>query len=310
MPRSAHDKLEGDVVDRSSFQLITPNAIGASGRALRVLLDGLVYPEAPRYRDGTTWCVDGPLIRSITLDGDQRIFVRLPCPMVLGIQFYDQMLLAAAAHLRKIFIVGPDRRYELFADLSDTFKSPINEFLCHPGGSIYVGSMGFDPLKGDPPATSQMARIAANGSIARTGPQLLFANGMVFSRDARSIIVAESFAYRITRVQINEDGNLGEAQVFADLKPIGGRPDGICIDAEDAIWFADPHAGALVRVAEGGIELDRIDLPWPHATSCVLGGPDGRTLFFTATGHMPDLDQAPKYSGVLGAVTVNVPAYT
>jgi sugar lactone lactonase YvrE len=153
-----------------------------------------------------------------------------------------------------------------------------------------------------------MARIAPDGSITRTGPQLLFANGMVFSRDRRSIIVAESFAHRIVQVPIEDNSNLGEAQVFADLRPIGGRPDGICRDAEDAIWFADPQAGTLVRVAEGGGALDRIDLPWPHATSCILGGPDGRTLFFTATEHMPNLKQAPTYSGVLGAVLVDVPA--
>jgi sugar lactone lactonase YvrE len=102
---------------------------------------------------------------------------------------------------------------------------------------------------------------------------------MVVTPDDSTLIVAESFARRLTAFDITDDGGLSNRRVWADLGD--GAPDGITLDAEGAVWYADVPNQRCVRVREGGqvlatIERDR------SLFACMLGGDDGRTLFILA----------------------------
>ncbi|HWU03282.1 MAG TPA: SMP-30/gluconolactonase/LRE family protein, partial [Novosphingobium sp.] len=174
------------------------------------------------------------------------------------------------------------------------------EFVFGPGGDIYAGHMGFDIRQGEPPRPARMARIRPDGHMALTGPELWFANGMALSVEGDALIVAESMAQRITRIPILPDGELGEAEIFADLSERGDHPDGLCVAADGSVWYA-AHAH-LTRVARGGAVLSRIALPFAFATSCVLG--KGGDLYVTALRHRPGPDAPPQADAVLARVAL------
>jgi sugar lactone lactonase YvrE len=108
---------------------------------------------------------------------------------------------------------------------------------------------------------------------------IAFPNGMVVTPDNSTLIVAESFAARLTAFDIADDGGLSNRRVWAD----GVGPDGICMDAEGAIWTGvAPFGENLVgRVREGGEVLERVRVELP-CFACMLGGEDRRTLFMLA----------------------------
>jgi sugar lactone lactonase YvrE len=109
---------------------------------------------------------------------------------------------------------------------------------------------------------------------------LAFPNGMVVTPDDSTLIVAESYAKRLTAFDIAADGSLSNRRVWADLQD--GVPDGICLDAENAVWYGDVPNKHCVRVREGGEVLQTVGLD-RGCFACALGGPDRRTLFLMAT---------------------------
>ena len=72
---------------------------------------------------------------------------------------------------------------------------------------------------------------------------------MAVTPDNATLIVAESYGNRLTAFDIAADGSLSNRRVWADLGD--GDPDGICLDAEGAIWYADVRNQRCVRVREG-----------------------------------------------------------
>jgi sugar lactone lactonase YvrE len=186
------------------------------------------------------------------------------------------------------------------------------------GGDVYVNGFAFDLTAGVPtPKPGVIAHIAPDETTRIVAGDLQFANGMVITPDGGTLLVGESFAHRITAFDIAGDGSLVNRRVWAD----GVGPDGICIDAEGAVWCGTPDiqmmgggpdaaAGALVRVREGGVISDRLEFDRP-VFSCALGGPDGRTLFALATQWQgfENIDaNAARRTGRVLAVDVAVPA--
>ncbi len=96
---------------------------------------------------------------------------------------------------------------------------------------------------------------------------------------ASTLIISESFAGRLTAFDIEANGSLSNRRVWAE----GLGPDGICTDAEGAIWAqtADTPEGAIVRIREGGEVLERIEHD-RAIFAAMLGGPDRTTLFLLA----------------------------
>ena len=145
-------------------------------------------------------------------------------------------------------------------------------------GNTYVnGGCDFEPGEGNAPRDHRFGR--PDGSARRVAEGIAFPNGMVVTPDNSTLIIAESFAARLTAFDIADDGGLSKRRVWAD----GVGPDGICIDAEGAIWtgvgrFGDNLVG---RVREGGEVLERVRLDMP-CFACTLGGEDGKTLFMLA----------------------------
>ena len=102
---------------------------------------------------------------------------------------------------------------------------------------------------------------------------------MAVTADGATLIVAESYANRLTAFDIAPDGSLSGRRVWAELD--GGYPDGICLDTDGAAWYADVPNKRCVRVREGGEVLDTVEVD-RGCFACMLGGEDGRTLFVVA----------------------------
>lgn len=272
---------------------------------LTTLVDGLGFPEDPRWHDGQLWFSDfgQRLVRRVDLAGRLTEVARVEArPSGLG-WLPDGSLLIVSMDDRRL-LRFKDGAPSLYADLSTWAEHPCNDMVVSARGDAYVGHMGFD-LFARPRnvRTASLLRVAVDGSVALAADDLLFPNGVVISRDGRTLIVAETMGQRLTAFDVHPDGQLSGRRVFAELK--GRAPDGICLDAEGAVWVADASGKACIRVREGGEIVDVVATE-RGCFACALGGADGRTLFLcTAEGFQREA--VARNTGAIEAVQVAVP---
>ena len=274
---------------------------------LNTLMTGIEFGESPRWHAGRLWFSDwgAEKLYAVDLDGNSELIVEVPSfPFCIDWTPEDQLLIVSARR-RAILKFAPDGSLSEFADLSVlSDRPPNNEIVVDGRGNIYVNGGGFDMMAGEPPAPGTIAHISPDGEPREVAGGLAFPNGMAVTPDNSTLIVAESYGRQLTAFDISPDGSLDNRRVWADLGE--DAPDGITVDAEGAVWYADvPHAHC-VRVREGGEVLDKIELD-RGCFSCALGGPDGRTLFIVAREwHGADIS-AGAGTGVLVATRVDVP---
>jgi sugar lactone lactonase YvrE len=239
------------------------------------LLSGLVIGESPRWHENRLWFANwgtGEIV-AVDLQGDAQIVGEGPPGLGWSIDWLpDGRLLITG---RELMRMEPDGSMVRHADLSALGIDGFNEIVVDGRGNVYVnGGVAFDPGEGNAPGI--IALVTPDGSVRRVADGLAFPNGMAVTPDNSTLIIAESFARRLTAFDIGADGSLANRRVWAD----GVGPDGICIDAEHAIWtgvgsFGDSLVG---RVRDGGEVLERVRLDMP-CFACMLGGEDRRTLF-------------------------------
>ena len=281
----------------------------------RVLAGGLHFGEAPRWHDGVLWFSDFFDYAVKTVDLDGHIAVKLSMadrPSGLGWMPDGSMLIVSMT--ARALLRLDQGRLALHADLSGIATFHCNDMVVDAEGRAYVGNFGFDldtneinGTLGEVLAThggATIARVDPDGSVHAAADGLMFPNGTVITPDGRRMIVAESFANRLTAYDIGDDGSLSNRQLWADL---GGRtPDGICLDADGAIWVANPRINECFRVAEGGDILDVIETD-NRCFACMLGGPDRRTLFMLTSRYSLAVEAAVHRTGNVLVADVAVP---
>ena len=151
-----------------------------------------------------------------------------------------------------------------------------------------------------------MAIVSPDGVVGVAATGLDFPNGSVITPDGRTLIVAETLGQRLTAFTIADDGTLGDRRVFADLPR--RAPDGICLDAEGAVWFADAMTNECVRVAEGGQVLEVVADRPDRATRACSAGRDGRPLFMLTAAVVGVSGRRDARSGHVQVTTVDVAA--
>lgn len=275
-----------------------------------VLLDGLVFPEGPRWHDGKLWFSDIHARRVMTADpeGRSEVVVSLPqSPSGLGF-LRDGRLLVVSVGDGLLLRLDPDGLHTT-ADLKAVGSVIPNDMVVDSEGRAYVGDDAFD-ISAGPPKPGRIILATPDGAVRTVAEGLSYPNGMVITPDGRTLIVAETMGRCLTAFSIAEDGSLSEKRQFANLGVggIGGvMPDGICLDAEGAVWVGSPATSEFVRVLEGGAVTHRIPVPGKWAVACMLGGDDRRTLFLcTAETTLQDLGQG-KSIGWIETVRVGVP---
>jgi sugar lactone lactonase YvrE len=277
------------------------------GLKTKILLSDLAFPESPRWHQGKLWFSDVHNRRVITADteGNSETIIHVPGrPSGLG-WLPDGRLLVVSMKDRRLMRLDSDGLGEA-ADLSNLASFDCNDMVVDSHGRAYVGNCGFDLYVPEPEfhKRAQIILIMPDGKARVVADDLSFPNGTVITPDGRTLIVAETFANRLTAFEIQTDGSLSNRRVWAQLNE-NIRPDGICLDAEGAIWVASPSSSEVLRVREGGEVNHRIKVE-TTAFACMLGGMDRRTLFIlTAATHHPD-EAKTKASGRIEFVKVDV----
>lgn len=270
-----------------------------------ILLDGLVFPEGPRWHEGRLWFSDmhAHRVLAMTPDGTTTVIADLPGrPSGLGF-LPGGRLLVASMQDRKLLRLDP-LGFHVVADLTDFVRGDINDMVVDLQGRAYVGNFGFDYNAGDKFATAAIVLVETDGTARVVANDLMFPNGQVITPDGKTLIVAETFGRRLTAFDIAADGTLSNRRVWAEMGE--ATPDGICLDAEGAIWVGSPTTQEFLRVREGGDVSDRIPTPGKWAVACMLGGDDRRTLYLlTAETTQPELARG-KSKGWIETVRVDV----
>lgn len=271
-----------------------------------VIVDGLSFPECPRWRDGSLWLSEkrGRRVLRVSTSGEVTCVVELRDePGGIG-WLPDGRLLIVSQTERKLVSYGPDGLSE-FADLRRLTGGKCNDMVVDGHGRAYVGHFGFD-VRTEPPRPASLVLVTPAGEARVVAEDLFLPNGAEITPDGRTFVLAETGTRRLLSFEIAEDGSLSGRRIVAELDPVG--PDGICLDAEGAIWVADPRAGEIVRVVDGGEITQRISAGGLAPFACTLGGPEGRSLFICADEIGAPMQEQPTRAGQISVVDVGVPA--
>ncbi len=271
---------------------------------IKILLDGLTFPEGPRWRDGRLWLSDMHDNRVLTVDLNGRS--QTVCevenqPSGLG-WLPDGRLLVVSMADRRLLRLEPEGLV-LHADLSALATYHCNDMVVDGQGRAYVGNFGSEISEGATPMAAALILVTPDGDARIVAEDLEFPNGTVITPDGKTLIVGESWGARLTAFDLQPDGSLTNRRVWAELP--GALPDGCCIDAESAIWVASPITREVIRVNEGGEVTQRVATE-QMAIACMLGGEDRKTLFML-TAPSVEAEECQKLRGArveMLAVTV------
>jgi sugar lactone lactonase YvrE len=261
------------IVDRIIDRLSLP--------ATRLLLGGLMFPEAPRWRDGRLWFTDQHARRivRVTPQGEAQTVARMDdLPGGLG-WLPDGRMLVVSMTKRQVLVLE-EGVLKPYADLSRLASFHCNDMLTDARGRCYVGNFGYDLHGGAGQSPAELILINAQGECSVVARDMVFPNGCALSPDGATLLVAETFASRITAFDVAADGGLSNRRIWAQLGD--AYPDGICLDKAGMLWVAAPNRQSLLQLREGG-EIVRSVTPLGSPYACMLGGDDGDLLFIASS---------------------------
>jgi sugar lactone lactonase YvrE len=272
---------------------------------VRTLLAGRGLVESPRWHGDRLYFSDWSAgeVLAVDLEGRSEVVAWVKSLPLCTAWLPDGRLIIVSSQEGLLLRLEPDGSLVTHADLG---RPGWNDIVADGRGNIYVNGPGFNPMAGEAFRPGGVSHVAPDGTVRQVADDIAFPNGMTVTADNATLVVADSYRHQLAGFDIAADGSLAGRRVWADLGE--AAPDGICADAENAVWYAEVPGRRCVRVAEGGAELRTVPLD-RGGFACVLGGPDGRTLFITAaewrgmTGAQP----VTPGSGQVLAVAVDVP---
>lgn len=235
-----------------------------------VLADGFAMGESVRWHQGLVWLADWGAQEIVALDATGTRSRVIPVPFALPFCFdwlADERLVIVAGREARLVRLEADGSLVTHADLATISATPWNEIVVDGRGNAYVNN------------GEAIALVTPDGAVRQAAGSSRFPNGMAITTDNRTLILAESHGRCLTAFDIDHDGSLSNRRPWAELD---GPPDGICLDAEGAVWYAEVPGKRCVRVREGGEVLETIAFD-RGGFSCALGGEDGHTLYIATT---------------------------
>jgi sugar lactone lactonase YvrE len=287
------------------------------GRETRVLTGGIYFAEGPRWRDGRLWFSDfyAHAVKSVSLTGDLRTEVEIDDqPSGLG-WTPDGSLLIVSMTRRQVLRRSPEGKMSVHADLGHIATFHCNDMVVDSAGGAYVGNFGFDldaairargvadVLANHP--TAKLAYVARDGQTRVAAEDMHFPNGPVITADGKTLIVGETLGGVLTAFDVGANGDLSNRRVWAPTTP--AVPDGICLDADGAVWVANPIAPQCLRIAEGGEVKEIIETGGQPCYACMLGGDDGRMLFMAVCDSSDHEAAAASQTGKILVARVDSP---
>jgi sugar lactone lactonase YvrE len=279
-----------------------------------LLADGFMFLEAPRWHRDRLYVSDfyTHLVHAFTPDGRSTVICEVPGqPSGLGFAPAGELLVVSMTDRRLLRLEGDD--LVEVADLSELAPGWLNDMVVDPSGRAFVGNIGTAPT-----TPTVLIRVDPDGSAVVAADGLVFPNGCAFGPGG-TLLVAETFGFRVTAFDLGSDGTLSGRRTWASFAPEPAAdwdevtasdaiaPDGIAIDSEGALWVPNPKASGLIRVAEGGEVLERIETGDLAAYAVAFGGADGRDLYVCAGPPLGAGDPETERRGALLACRVEVP---
>jgi sugar lactone lactonase YvrE len=253
---------------------------------------GLIFGEGPRWHDGSLYISDMLAGQILAFDsaGKKRLVVEVPNQpngmafMPDGVLLFTSMLDGKVYRLER---GGP----ELHADIASLVTGYLGDVVVDDTGRAYIDDVGARVFEGEPVKPGRLIVVEPDGRASVAAEDFAFANGIAINSDRRTLIVAESMTQRLNAFDIGAGGALRGRRIYQDLSKldlgtgavVSGLPDGIAIDAEDALWVSLPGAGKFIRIDTSGAVTHVVDLGDEHPIACALGGEDGRTLFMSSS---------------------------
>jgi len=270
---------------------------------MRTVLTGRGLLESPRWFGDRLYVSDWSAGEVLAVDvrGRSEVVARVDSLPLCTAWDADGRLLLVDSPRGRVLRVGDDGALTTYADLG---RPGWNEIVVDGRGNAYVNRAGFDPIAGEEVRPGTVSLVVTDGSTCEVADDIAFPNGMAVTADNSTLIVADSYRHCLVAFDIGPDGDLVDRRVWADLGD--GTPDGICIDAEGAVWYADVPNELCVRVAEGGERLRTVELD-RGGFACALGGPEARTLFVAAAQWRGMSELVTPGSGQVLALEVDVP---
>jgi sugar lactone lactonase YvrE len=272
---------------------------------VRTLLTGRGLVESPRWHGDRLYFSDWSAgeVLSVDLDGRSELVAQVKSLPLCTDWLPDGRLVIVSSADGQLLRREPDGSLVTHADLG---QPGWNDIVVDGHGHIYVNRAGFNPVAGEEFRPGFVFMVAADSSVRRVADDIAFPNGMTVTADNSTLIVADSYRHNLVAFDIDADGGLSRRRIWAHLGD--GVPDGICADEQDAVWYADVPNQRCVRVAEGGMVLQTVELD-RGGFACVLGGPGRITLFIVAATWkgMTDSEMVAPGSGQVLAVDVDVP---
>jgi sugar lactone lactonase YvrE len=264
---------------RAGCSGLSEASLGATVQEL--LTSGVVFPESPRWHQGRLWFSDvyDFALKAVDMSGRVEIVAAVPGrPSGLGVLPDGRMLMATGVE-RTLYSVASGGGMALVADLSGRAGGLLNDMVVDVYGRAYVGDTGFNPASGEPFQPGRTWLVVPGSEPEVAADDIHLPNGCAISDDGRMLFLAETFANRISRFSVDENGRLSGRAIHAELS---SRPDGLCLDAEGALWVAMVQEGAFIRIDPRGAVVDRLPSASPFALACAFGGPERNLLFLTS----------------------------
>ena len=266
------------------------------------LADGLMFPEAPRWHNDELWFTDQHAQQVIHMPADGSLVEVLQTPDLPGGLGWlpDGTPLVVLMTERRVCRIE-NGQLEDYADLSELASFHCNDMLVDAQGRTWVGNFGYDLHGGETVKSAEICLIPSDGPPRVAVREVIFPNGMAITPDGNTLIVAETFAARITAFDIAADGQLSNAKIWADLD--GAYPDGLCLAPDGTVWVAAPNINQVLHVREGGEILNRvITQGCPYA--CMLGGDSGQQLYITSSETDDPQEAKSRRSGRIERVAI------
>jgi sugar lactone lactonase YvrE len=283
--------------------------------AIDILADGFVFTEGPRWHDGRLWCSDIHAHRVVAVSPDGQVETMAEVveddPSGLG-WLPDGRLLVVSMERQWLLRQEPDGTMVCHADLSSEARGDLNDMIVAADGTAYVGDMGGRVHRGGGFGPGQTFQVRPDGTFEVAAQDLMTPNGHILTEDETTLIVAESGGSRLTAFDRAPNGSVSNRRLFAQLAPSdpaisSAPPDGVCLDAEGAVWVADPAGRRVLRVREGGAVTDVVDFAPELPVACVLGGEDRRSLYVCVAPTWRRDELVGTRDGRIAAIGVTVP---
>lgn len=240
------------------------------------MIEGLAFPECPRWHDDALWLTDvaaGKVLRVDPMTGTAEEVCSVEGHPA-GIGFLpDGRLLVAVGQTGHVLRREPDGELELHADLSGIATGMLNDMHVDAHGRAYVGNYGDDSVPPAPPLPAVLALVGADGAVSAAADGMRFANGVQLTPDGRTLVVAETRATPgcLTAFDVAEDGSLSCRRTLAEFAS-GVMPDGIAMAPDASIWVASPFTAEVLHVSAAGDLLESVAVANPYAVALGAGG--------------------------------------